>query len=198
MRRIAVATALALVAATAGGQSPAPSAAAAPKVLRYALRIAETGFDPAQIVDLYSRTIAANIFEAPYQYEFLARPVRLRPSTAAALPEVSDDFKTFTIRIKPGIYFTDDPAFRRQAARADRGRLRLLDQAASSTRAGRARTCRRSRSDQHPRPGRAAPASARAAKPFDYDRDGRRAARASTATRCSSGSASRTRASPIS
>jgi peptide/nickel transport system substrate-binding protein len=111
MRRIAVATVLALVAATAGGQSPAPSAAAAPKVLRYALRIAETGFDPAQIVDLYSRTIAANIFEAPYQYEFLARPVRLRPSTAAAMPEVSDDFKTFTVRIKPGIYFTDDPAF---------------------------------------------------------------------------------------
>jgi ABC-type transport system substrate-binding protein len=111
MRRIAVATVLALVAATAAGQSPAPSAAAAPKVLRYALRIAETGFDPAQIVDLYSRTIAANIFEAPYQYEFLARPVRLRPSTAAAMPEISDDFKTFTVRIKPGIYFTDDPAF---------------------------------------------------------------------------------------
>jgi ABC-type transport system substrate-binding protein len=111
MRRIAVATLLALVAATAGGQSPAPSAGAAPKVLRYALRIAETGFDPAQITDLYSRTIAANIFEAPYQYEFLARPVRLRPSTAAAMPEVSDDFKTFTVRIRPGIYFTDDPAF---------------------------------------------------------------------------------------
>jgi ABC-type transport system substrate-binding protein len=111
MRRIAVATVLALVAATSGGQSPAPSATTAPKVLRYALRIAETGFDPAQITDLYSRTIAANIFEAPYQYEFLARPVRLRPSTAAAMPEVSDDFKTFTVRIKPGTYFTDDPAF---------------------------------------------------------------------------------------
>ena len=34
--------------------------AAAPKVLRYAFPIAETGFDPAQISDAYSRIIAAN------------------------------------------------------------------------------------------------------------------------------------------
>ena len=87
--------------------------AAAPlKVLRYAFRVAETGFDPAQISDLYSRTIAANIFDAPLQLEFLARPVRARPNTAAAMPEVSADFKTFTFTIKPGIYFADDPAFK--------------------------------------------------------------------------------------
>src|SRR5258708_7047658 len=28
------------------------------------------------------------------------------------MPEVSDDFKTWTIRIRPGIYFADDPAFK--------------------------------------------------------------------------------------
>ena len=97
----------------AGAQSTpsAPAAAAAPKVLRYALRIAETGFDPAQISDLYSSTLVANMFDALYQYEFLARPVRLRPNTAAALPETSADFTTFTVHIKPGIFFADDPAF---------------------------------------------------------------------------------------
>jgi ABC-type transport system substrate-binding protein len=36
----------------------------------------------------------------------------MRPATAAAMPEVSDDFRTFTFRIKPGIYFVDDPAFK--------------------------------------------------------------------------------------
>jgi ABC-type transport system substrate-binding protein len=82
-----------------------------PKTLRYAFRIAETGFDPAQISDLYSRIVAAGIFEAPLQYEYLARPVRLRTATAAALPLVSADFKTLTFTIKPGIYFNDDPAF---------------------------------------------------------------------------------------
>jgi len=91
---------------------PAPASAAEPKVLRYSFRIAESGFDPAQISDLYSRTVAASIFDAPYKIEFLARPVRIRPNTAAALPEVSADNRTITIRIRPGIYFDDDPAFK--------------------------------------------------------------------------------------
>ncbi len=84
------------------------------KVLRYAFLIAETTFDPPQITDLYSRTVATGIFEAPLEFEFLAKPARLRPNTAAAMPEISADFKTFTLRIKPGIYFADDPAFKGQ------------------------------------------------------------------------------------
>ena len=93
----------------------APTPAAAPqKVLRYAFRVAETSFDPAQITDLYSRTIAAGIFDAPYEYAFMAKPARMRPATAAAMPEISADFKTFTVRIQPGIYFADDPAFQGQ------------------------------------------------------------------------------------
>ena len=82
------------------------------KVLRYAFRVAETGFDPAQISDLYSRTVTAGIFEAPLGFDFLARPFRMKPILLAALPEISADFKRFTFRIKPGIYFADDPAFK--------------------------------------------------------------------------------------
>ena len=99
-------------------QSSTPALAAPPatgqplKVVRYAFLIAETGFDPAQITDLYSRTVATGMFEAPYQWEFMARPLRMRPNTAAGMPEISADFKTITIRIKPGIYFADDPAFK--------------------------------------------------------------------------------------
>mgnify|MGYP003515445876 FL=1 len=89
------------------------AAAQAPqKVLRYSFRVAESSFDPAQITDLYSRTVVASIFEAPLEYEFLAKPARMRTNTAAAMPEVSADFKTFTFRIKPGIHFADDPAFK--------------------------------------------------------------------------------------
>jgi ABC-type transport system substrate-binding protein len=88
-------------------------AAAQPKkVLRYAFLIAETNFDPAQITDTYSRTVASGIFDAPLEFEYLATPARMRPNTAAAMPEVSADFKTFTFSIKPGIYFADDPAFK--------------------------------------------------------------------------------------
>jgi ABC-type transport system substrate-binding protein len=114
MLRALLAFAVAAGFAVGPSAQPAPAAApaSAPKVLRYAFRVAETGFDPAQVSDLYSRTVVTNIFEAPYQYEFLARPARLRPSTALAMPEVSDDFKTWVVHLKRGIFFTDDPVFK--------------------------------------------------------------------------------------
>jgi ABC-type transport system substrate-binding protein len=89
-------------------------AATPPKVLRLAFNSAETGFDPAKIADLYSRTITPHIFEGLYTYDHLARPFKIKPLTAAALPEISDDFRTWTVRLKPGIYFQDDPVFKGQ------------------------------------------------------------------------------------
>jgi len=82
------------------------------KTLRYAFPIAESGFDPAQISDLYTRTVAAAMFDAPLEFEFMASPARMRPNVAAAMPEVTDDFRSFTFQIKPGIFFADDPAFK--------------------------------------------------------------------------------------
>src|SRR5205809_1715168 len=86
--------------------------AAAEKVLRYAFQVAETGFDPAQINDVYSAIIFSHILDAPLAYDYLARPFKMKPNTAAAMPEVSTDSKTWTLRIRPGIYFADDPAFK--------------------------------------------------------------------------------------
>ena len=83
-----------------------------PKVLRYAFRIAETGFDPAQINDIYSRTVTGHIFDGLYRYDYLARPFKIEPNTADGMPEVSEDFRTWTVRIKPGIYFDNDPVFK--------------------------------------------------------------------------------------
>ncbi len=85
---------------------------AAPRVLRYSFPAAETGFDPAQINDTYSRTVTGHIFDALYHYDYLARPYLVRPNVAAEMPEVSADFKVWTVRIKPGIYFADDPVFK--------------------------------------------------------------------------------------
>ncbi|MFM7703429.1 MAG: ABC transporter substrate-binding protein [Rubrivivax sp.] len=100
--------------AAQSGPAARPAAGAPVKTLRYAFPIAETNFDPAQVTDLYSNTVIAGIFDGPLEYEFLAKPVRIRPATAAQMPEVSSDFKTFTVRIQPGIYFADDPAFKGQ------------------------------------------------------------------------------------
>ena len=81
------------------------------KVLRYAFRIPETGFDPAQITDLYSRVITAHIFDGLYRYDHLARPFKIKPNTAAGAPQVSSDFRTWIVPVRPGIFFADDPAF---------------------------------------------------------------------------------------
>jgi oligopeptide transport system substrate-binding protein len=92
------------------------------KVLRTILPAAETGFDPATVRDLYSGHITQAIFEALFTYDYLARPAKLVPDTAVSLPEVSSDGKTYTIRLKKGILFTPDAAFkgkRRELTMAD-------------------------------------------------------------------------------
>jgi ABC-type transport system substrate-binding protein len=62
--------------------------------------------------DVYSWEIVGNIFDPPLRFDLLAHPLLLRPNTAAALPETSADFRELTLRIRPGIFFADDPAFR--------------------------------------------------------------------------------------
>jgi len=84
----------------------------APKVLRYAFEVAETSLDPAKINDLYSRTLTPHIFEGLYTYDHLARPVKIKPLTAEAMPERSADFRVWTVKIRPGIFFAADPAFK--------------------------------------------------------------------------------------
>ena len=82
------------------------------KVLRYVFPVAETGFDPAGVHDLYSAHVNGSIFETLFTYDYLASPAKLVPRTAVALPEVSADGLTYTIRLQKGIYFAADPVFK--------------------------------------------------------------------------------------
>ncbi len=94
------------------GIGSVPAQTKAPeKVLRYAFQVAETGFDPPQLSDLYSRIATENIFDSLYVYDYLARPAKIKPSVAQGMPVISADFRTYTIKIRPGIYFSDDLAF---------------------------------------------------------------------------------------
>jgi len=112
-------------AALAGSALPAAEAqpaAAHVKTLRYAFPVAETGFDPVQISDLYSRQVTAHIFESPLTFDHLARPFKLRLMTAAEMPVLSENHTRCVVRIRPGIHFADDPAFngrRRELTAAD-------------------------------------------------------------------------------
>jgi ABC-type transport system substrate-binding protein len=105
MSRLLLAIALALAAP--------PNLAAEPaKVFRYSFEIAETSFDPQKISDLYSNILNGAMFDPPLTYDYLARPLKLKPNTLTSLPEVSADGMTYTLHLKPGIYFADDPVFK--------------------------------------------------------------------------------------
>lgn len=72
-----------LIAALALAASGPAFAAESGKVFRYAFLITETGFDPVELV----------------------------PSTLEAMPEISENGTLYRLRVKPGIYFADDPVF---------------------------------------------------------------------------------------
>jgi ABC-type transport system substrate-binding protein len=121
----AVALALACAARVDAQQ---PAATPAPqKVLRYAFEVAETGMDPAKLSDQYSRTLTPHIFEGLYHYDHLARPVKIKPLTADGMPQHSDDYRVWTVKVKPGIYFADDPAFKGPDGRQIRRELVAQD-----------------------------------------------------------------------
>ena len=113
---------LAVVCCLALGPAPAADPSGAGKVIRVAFLVAETGFDPQAAGDVYSNHVNRAMFDPLFRYEYFTRPYRVAPNTAAALPQISADGKTWTIKVRPGIYFADDPVFkgaRRELVAAD-------------------------------------------------------------------------------
>jgi oligopeptide transport system substrate-binding protein len=128
---LAVATTVAVAASI--GVAPAPAHAAdAPATLHVAYPSAETSFDPQWASDAASDGIIANVYEAMLDYDYLARPVKLVPRTLEAMPAVQDAGATYVFKLKKGVMFTPDPAFKgkpRELTAADHayGIKRLLD-----------------------------------------------------------------------
>lgn len=123
MRVAALVVALALIPAHAAGTGT---------TLRVTLAIAETSFDPAFASDAASDQVIASITETMLDYDYLARPVKLVPRTLTAMPVVEEGGQTFTLKVRKGIFFTPDPAFKgkpRELTAADHvyGLKRILD-----------------------------------------------------------------------
>src|SRR4051812_46579436 len=96
----------------AAHSAPVFAAADPNKVLKVAIEAGDDGFDPAKSTNYYSGLIQEVIFERLLRYDYLAEPVKLVPMAAEAMPEVTEDGKTYTFRLRKGIYFTGDPAFK--------------------------------------------------------------------------------------
>lgn len=80
-------------------------------VYRHQLDEAPRTLDPAHAATVYSNFIVVNAYDTLYSYRYLARPYELEPNLAAAMPEVGDDGLTYTIPLRKGVRFVDDPAF---------------------------------------------------------------------------------------
>ena len=111
--RLAVfAVAAGFTCASAWLPTAAMAAADPDKVIRWYFRTGESGFDPVRVSDLNSATVIEAIFERLLTYDYLARPARLSPMAAEGLPEITDNGRTYTFRIRKGVYFAPDPAFK--------------------------------------------------------------------------------------
>lgn len=87
------------------------AAADANKILRVASPDIDT-LDPQQYADDPSFEIVMAVFEPLYEWDYLASPPKLSPLTAAGPVAITDEGRTWTVRLKSGIFFTDDPAFK--------------------------------------------------------------------------------------
>lgn len=110
IKRLAASGALAMALAT---QAVAPAAGAErpPGVLRVGMPLVAETLDPARADNAQAFAVMAGIYDTLYVLDPIARPAAIVPSAAAALPEVSADFRTFTVRVRPGIFFTAHPGF---------------------------------------------------------------------------------------
>lgn len=67
--------------------------------------------DPARAYDSISSSIVALSAESLFQYTYTKVPLELEPLLAEAMPAVSKDQLTYTIKIKKGVRWQKDPAF---------------------------------------------------------------------------------------
>ena len=80
-------------------------------VFRFSENGAPISMDPAQGATQYANLMITSIYDTLYEYKYLARPYEMKPSLAEAMPEVSEDGLVYTIRIRKGVRFADNPCF---------------------------------------------------------------------------------------
>jgi oligopeptide transport system substrate-binding protein len=97
-------------AATATAVSPVQSADGK-KVLRIPFVVAETGFDPVNVHDLYSSIVVEGIFDTVLTYDYLAEPAKLAPKIVTEIPVPEEEGTSYTIKLKKGVHFSPHEAF---------------------------------------------------------------------------------------
>lgn len=82
------------------------------RVLNVVVSAKVKGLDPVNAGDTYSAGEIARVYEGLLEYHYLKRPFELQPNLAEAMPTVSEDGLTYTFKIKKGVMFHDNAAFK--------------------------------------------------------------------------------------
>ena len=98
-----------------------------PVVVNYdSYSAAVKSLDPATCGDTTSSGIQGNIYEGLYSYHYLIRPPEVVPQLAAAMPEISADRLTYTIKLRPGVLYHRNPCFGKDPADPQRWGTRTV------------------------------------------------------------------------
>ncbi len=81
------------------------------KVMSLGLADNVKSLDPAIAYDTISSEVLTLTIESLFQYKYTKLPLELEPLLAESMPTVSKDKKTYTIKLKKGVKWQDDPAF---------------------------------------------------------------------------------------
>ncbi|MEM9492925.1 MAG: ABC transporter substrate-binding protein, partial [Myxococcota bacterium] len=108
---LVIALAAVLLGSVAAGCKQVPKWERGKKILHYPLRAKVGSLDPVRQSSSYDTLARSQVYETLYTYEYLIRPFKVRPLLAASMPTVSADKRTYTIPLKRGVLFHDDPCF---------------------------------------------------------------------------------------
>lgn len=67
--------------------------------------------DPAFADDLASRNLLGAVYDTLLEYDYDARPYRLKAAMLEKMPEPAGDFKSYRFKLRDDLYFADDPVF---------------------------------------------------------------------------------------
>ncbi len=70
-----------------------------------------TTIDPALAADFPSQSVAGAIYDTLIQYEYGSPVYRTEPAMLAEPPEIQEDGKTYTFRLRDDLYFHESPVF---------------------------------------------------------------------------------------
>jgi ABC-type transport system substrate-binding protein len=106
MKRLVLVVFALLLAGAASAQGPE-----AGRVLRVQMPGDVETLDPARAPELGTVNTLAPLYHQLLAYDYGSLPVRLIPYAAEALPQISADRRTYTLRVRPGLLFSLHPAF---------------------------------------------------------------------------------------